>query len=172
MATRCSPTPRKPPTPITTALMFPVLSVNRSLIEPRLSLLSLSTLTPTTFDARQLPWNDESDAAAGATLARSVVAVGFCANATVASKADPTRPAVIYFASMWCLPVIELVGRKHADASGVPIAEHDLSVIRADGARIPCNIAAHTRARRPRATLLLRPPFNRGQKPPQYGGVP
>src|SRR5260221_211382 len=41
MATRCSPTPRKPPTPITTALIFPFLSIKRSLIEPRLSLLSL-----------------------------------------------------------------------------------------------------------------------------------
>src|ERR1700676_5009592 len=41
MATKCSPTPRKPPTPITTALIFPSFSVRRSLIEPMLSLLSL-----------------------------------------------------------------------------------------------------------------------------------
>src|SRR6478609_9396369 len=40
-AIRRSPTPRKPPTPITTALMLPSLSVSRSLIEPRLSLASL-----------------------------------------------------------------------------------------------------------------------------------
>ena len=40
-ATRCSPTPSRPPTPSTTALMFPLLSVSRSLIVPMLSLLSL-----------------------------------------------------------------------------------------------------------------------------------
>src|SRR6266404_8907453 len=45
-ATRCSPTPRKPPTPITTALMFPLLSVNRSLIEPRLLFLHWSCSWP------------------------------------------------------------------------------------------------------------------------------
>src|SRR4051812_49754387 len=68
-ATRCSPTPRKPPTPITTALMSPLLSVRRSLIDPRLSLLSLYTFRPTSFEARQLPLNDElSDAAAGAAV--------------------------------------------------------------------------------------------------------
>src|SRR6516165_3049806 len=36
-ATRCSPMPRKPPTPSTTALMFPLLSINRSLMVPMLS---------------------------------------------------------------------------------------------------------------------------------------
>src|SRR5258705_6155810 len=69
-------------------------------------------MRPTIFDARQLPWNDESDAAAGAGagLALSVVAVGFCATATVASNADPTRPAVIYFANIWVLPNKKLSG--------------------------------------------------------------
>src|SRR5258708_1790493 len=49
-------------------------------------------------------------AGAGAGLALSVVAVGFCANATVASNADPTRPAVIYFANIWVLPNKKLSG--------------------------------------------------------------
>src|SRR5689334_14184942 len=93
--------PRKPPTPITTALMLPLLSVSMSLIEPILSLLSLYTLRPTIFDARQVPWNDEdmSDAVAGAG-ALSAGAVGDCANATVASNAEPARPAMVYLANI------------------------------------------------------------------------
>src|SRR5450432_76040 len=78
-------------------------------------------------------------------LARSVVAVGVCANATDANNADPIRPAVIYFASMGYLPEMKLVGRKPADPSVVPITEHDLSVSRADHRRVRCNIAPHMR---------------------------
>src|SRR4051812_7842412 len=40
-ATRCEPTPKNPPTLITVALMLPLLSISRSLIEPRLSSLAL-----------------------------------------------------------------------------------------------------------------------------------
>src|SRR5262249_31121477 len=41
IATRCSPMPRKPPTPITTALMLPLLSINSSLMAPMFSSLLL-----------------------------------------------------------------------------------------------------------------------------------
>src|SRR5689334_6312950 len=108
-ATRCSPTPRKPPTPITTPLMSPLLSVSRSLIDPRLSLESLYTFRPTSLEARQLPLNDVvSDAAAGAALvALSVFALfvlGLCANATLASNAEPATPAMAYLANISVLP--------------------------------------------------------------------
>ena len=53
------------------------------------------------FRRTQLPWNEVSDAvAAGAGFALSVVAVGVCANATVASKAEPTTAAVLNFDNM------------------------------------------------------------------------
>src|SRR6185312_15634692 len=101
-ATRCSPTPRKPPTPITTALMSPLLSVRRSLIDPTFSLLSLYTFNPTSFDVRQLPFSDEvSEGAAGAAVvAVSVFAEGLCANATFASSADAATPATAYLVNM------------------------------------------------------------------------
>src|SRR3954447_19175595 len=100
--------PRKPPPPITTALMLPLLSTSMSLIEPILSLLSLYTFRPTIFEARQLPWNDEgveelSEAVAGAGAVRSAGVVGDCANATVASNAEPARPAMVYLANIWVL---------------------------------------------------------------------
>src|SRR5215216_5557354 len=116
-ATRCSPMPRKPPTPITTALMLPLLSVSMSLIEPILSLLSLYTLRPTIFEARQVPWYDEdmSDAVAGAgALPVSAGAVGDCANATVASNAEPARPAMVYLANIRVLLSSESVLGKPA----------------------------------------------------------
>src|SRR5215470_17865093 len=40
-ATSRAPTPRKPPTLMTAALTLPLLSINRSLIEPTFSFLSL-----------------------------------------------------------------------------------------------------------------------------------
>src|ERR1700730_12309416 len=55
-------------------------------------------------------------------LARSVVAVGVCANATVANNADAARPVVRYFANISFLPDREIVvRRKHAAASAVPV---------------------------------------------------
>src|SRR5450432_589650 len=57
-------------------------------------------------------------------LARSVVAVGVCANATLASRADPARPAIIYFANMGFLLETKWSGEKRADTSAVPIARH------------------------------------------------
>jgi hypothetical protein len=36
-------------------------------------------------------------------LARSVVAVGVCANATLASNAEPAKPAIMYFANIGVL---------------------------------------------------------------------
>src|SRR5690242_11391701 len=82
--------------------MLPLLSVRRSLIDPRLSLLSLYTFRPTSFEDRQLPLNDEvSDAAAGAAVvARSVVAEGLCANATLASIAEAARPTTAYLVNI------------------------------------------------------------------------
>src|SRR6476619_1332727 len=98
MATRCSPTPRKPPTPITTALMSPLLSISRSLIDPRLSLESLYTFKQAIFEARQLLLKDVvSDAVAGVAVALSVFALfvlGVCAKATLASSAEPATPAM------------------------------------------------------------------------------
>src|SRR4029453_13398376 len=82
--------------------MLPLLSVKRSLIDPRLSLLSLYTFRPTSFEDRQLPLNDEvSDAAAGAAVvARSVVAEGLCANTTLASIAEAARPKTAYLVNI------------------------------------------------------------------------
>src|SRR5882724_1278454 len=109
-ATRCSPTPRKPPTPSTIPLMLPLLSVSMSLIDPRLSLLSLYTLIPISFDVRQLPLKVEVSDAGAAVVAWSVFADvdglcadGLCANATLASSAEPARPAMAYLANMWVL---------------------------------------------------------------------
>ena len=60
--------------------------------------------TETTFDARQvLPCSEDSDSVV-AVLALSVVAVGVCAEATVASKAVPANAAVRYFANIWFSP--------------------------------------------------------------------
>jgi hypothetical protein len=53
-------------------------------------------------------------------LARSVVGVGVCANATVASNADAVTPAVKYLASMCFLPDEKLVRRKHPTLATVP----------------------------------------------------
>jgi hypothetical protein len=55
-----------------------------------------------------VPWNDESDAAAGVRevvlsagfMVELSLAAGLCANATVASSADPSRPAVKDFANI------------------------------------------------------------------------
>src|SRR5947208_6091870 len=124
-ATRCSPTPRKPPTPSTTALMLPLLSVSMSLIDPRLSLLSLYTLKPTSLDARQLPLN--ADVSAAAVVARSVFADvgglcadGLCANATVASSAEPARPAMTYLANISVLPHFRNALGKPVTSTSVP----------------------------------------------------
>src|ERR1700688_1952338 len=43
-------------------------------------------------------------------LARSVVAVGVCANATDTSNADAAKAAGIYFTDIWFLPDIRLSG--------------------------------------------------------------
>jgi len=70
--------------------MSPLLSVKRSLIDPRLSLLSLYTFRPTSFDVRQLPLSAEvsEGAAVVAVVAWSVFADGLCAKATFASSAE------------------------------------------------------------------------------------
>src|SRR5712691_2961754 len=128
-ATRCSPTPRKPPTPSTTALILPLLSVSMSLIDPRLSLLSLYTLKPTSFDVRQLPLRVDVSAGA-AVVARSVFADedglcadGLCANATLASSAEPARPAMAYLANISVLPQFRnALGKPVTSTSGPHIS--------------------------------------------------
>jgi hypothetical protein len=60
----------------------------------------LYTLRPASFDARQVPWNDDDvmdvdDAAASAFSALSEVAVGVCANAALASSKEPAKPATM-----------------------------------------------------------------------------
>src|SRR6185437_7658110 len=65
---------------------------------------------------------DESDVAAGAMPAWLGLVVGVCANAAVASIAEPARPAAIYFANMWFSPSYNLPSRKPASGTAVPIA--------------------------------------------------
>src|SRR4029079_12916443 len=144
-ATRCSPTPRKPPTPSTTALISPFLSASRSLIDPRLSLLSLYTLKPTIFDVRQLPFNDE--VSAGATVvalsvfAESVVADGLCANATLASSAEPARPAMVYLANISVLPQFRnVLGKPVTSTSVPPISSGTIGTKQSCHARLRCNL--------------------------------
>src|SRR5689334_15405018 len=148
-ATRCSPTPRKPPTPITTALMLPLLSVSRSLMDPTFSLLSLYTFRPASFEVRQVPWNDEvSDAVAGAAVvARSVLADdgvcadGLCANAALASMTEAATPATAYLVNISVL-LSSYPLRKPVIATSVPPVPRGTRAL-------PC-----------------------AQKPPQYGGMP
>src|SRR6202035_492370 len=66
------------------------------------------------------PWNELSDAVAGAMLLRSVVVVGVCAKATLASNADAATPAVIYFVNMCFLPNINWVKKNPAATAAVP----------------------------------------------------
>jgi hypothetical protein len=71
----------------------------------------LYTLRPASFDARQSPWNDEVDTldAAGAGPALSVVlAEGVCANAALASMAEPARAAMVYLANIQVLLSLEM----------------------------------------------------------------
>src|SRR3954452_11275642 len=106
--------------------MSPFLSVRRSLIDPRLSLLSLYTFRPTSFEARQLPLNDElSDAAAGAAVvARSVVAEGLCANAALASIAEAARPTTAYLVNISGSPHFRNALRNPVTSTSVPRVLH------------------------------------------------
>src|SRR5665213_1128201 len=84
-------------------------------------------------------------------LARSVVAVGVCANATVASKAEPAKPATTDFANMMCLPENEIVGRKQIDATAVPKNESIFGTARIffsrfHGTLAPCRAQQGTHA--------------------------
>jgi hypothetical protein len=51
-------------------------------------------------------------------LAPSEVAAGVCANATVTSNAEPAKPPITDFVSIWFL--LDLVRRKLTDPSAVP----------------------------------------------------
>ena len=66
--------------------------------------------TPVALERRR---DAMSVAAAGAILARRWW-LGVCANATVASNADPTRPAVIISLTYEFLPEMNSIGRKPA----------------------------------------------------------
>jgi hypothetical protein len=84
--------------------MSPLLSVSKSLIDPMLSLLSLYTFSPTSFEVRQLPFIVDISVVAdvvidveGAALVVVSVAGGVCANATLASSAEAATPATAVF---------------------------------------------------------------------------
>src|ERR1700687_1102508 len=112
-----------------------------------------------------------SDAVAGAMLARSLVVVGVCANATVASNAEPITPAVIYFTDIWFLPDMKSMQEKPATASAVPSAGH----IRArDLGDLSSSTELRRRHARDAGLSFRRSEFQaRDQKPPppQYGGI-
>src|SRR3984957_20387748 len=101
-------------------------------------------LRPTIFDARQLPCSDCSDIVVD-ILARSPVAVGVCANATVASKAEAAKPAVICF-NMCFLPDMKWSGEN--TPRGRPFRSPDAFSPHGDEhiRRVPRNIIATARA--------------------------
>src|SRR5688500_9238539 len=123
--------------------MSPLLSVSRSLIDPRLSLLSLYTFRPTSFEVRQLPLNDEvSDAAAGAAVvALSVVAEGLCcANATLASSAEAARPATAVLVNMSVLLISSFQKRsgrtRHVNKCSTHFARNRCAALRSEAAPV------------------------------------
>src|SRR5260370_3869003 len=102
---------------------------------------------PTVFEASQLPCTPPSDVAVGSGLALSVVAVGFCANATVASNADRTRPAVIYFANIWVLPNKKLSGENPLRRPPFQLPQRIFEVATGDDWRVCGSNGAIKRAR-------------------------
>ena len=63
-----------------------------------------SVLTAGSFDAFYPAGADVIAVVALSVLAESVVAEGLCANATLASSAEPARPAMVYLANISVLP--------------------------------------------------------------------
>src|SRR5260370_40275140 len=80
-------------------------------------------------------------------LARSVVAVGVCADATVASNADAAKPATIYLVTMW-FPLDMKLSEENTPLRRPFQLPHIFSAIkRGDDWQVLWNIAPVTRAR-------------------------
>src|SRR5260370_24788449 len=80
-------------------------------------------------------------------LAGSVVAVGVCADATVASNADAAKPATIYLVNMWFLPDMKLSGENTPLRRPFQLPHIFSAIKRGDDWQVLWNIAPVTRAR-------------------------
>src|SRR5258708_24383712 len=109
---------------------------------------AVETLRPRSGAARESLSTAVGVAAAGAGpgLALSVVAVWVCANATVASNADPTRPAVIYFANIGVLPNKKLSGKYPLRRPPFQLPQCIFDDATGDDSRDPASAGAHNPA--------------------------